>query len=240
MSRPDAAMVLAAGMGTRMRPLTDTRPKPLVELGGRALLDHVLDRLADAGIARAVVNVHYRAEQIETHLAGRARPQILISDEREEILDTGGGVFKALGLLGPGSFFVHNSDSVWIEDASPALVAMAAAWDEEKMDALLLLAPAERSIGFAGAGDFVMEDDGRLARRGTRETAPYIFAGVSIAHPRLLEGSPEGPFSLNKPWDEAIAAARLYGLRLEGLWMHVGTPEALSEAEALLKDDDGE
>lgn len=240
MSKPDSAMVLAAGMGTRMRPLTDNRPKPLVELGGRALLDHVLDRLADAGIARAVVNIHYRADQIETHLAGRVRPQILISDERDEILDTGGGVLKALDRLGPGSFFVHNSDSVWIENSSPALEAMIAAWNDEVMDALLLLAPVERSIGYAGAGDFIMDDRGRLARRGPHDSAPYIFAGVSIMHPRLLEGSPEGPFSLNKPWDEAIAAGRLYGMRLDGLWMHVGTPVALSEAEALLQDADGE
>lgn len=240
MSRPTSAMVLAAGLGTRMRPLTDTRPKPLVELGGRALLDHVLDRLAEAGVARAVVNVHYLAERIETHVAGRTRPQILISDERDEILDTGGGVLKAISLLGPGSFFVHNSDSVWIENASPALDAMTAAWDEEKMDALLLLAPIEHSIGYAGAGDFFMADNGKLARRGDRDSAPYIFAGVSIAHPRLLEGCTEEPFSLNAPWNKAIAAGRLYGHRLDGLWMHIGTPEALSEAEALLKDGDGE
>ncbi len=233
-------MVLAAGLGTRMRPLSEAVPKPLVELAGRALIDHVLDRLGHAGVARAVVNVHYRAEQIETHLAGRTAPRIIISDEREEILDTGGGVLKALDQLGPGGFFVHNSDSVWIEGATPALDAMGARWNEEEMDALLLLAPVERSIGYAGRGDFAMDSGGRLARRGDSETAPFVFAGVSIAHPRLLAGCAQGSFSLNGPWDRGIAAGRVYGLRHAGVWMHVGTPQALSEAESLLKGGDGQ
>lgn len=234
MSAPAQAIVLAAGMGARMRPLTDSLPKPLVPLGGKALIDHVLDRLIQAGVTRAAVNVHYKADMLEAHLAGRTRPEILISDERERVLDTGGGAVRAGRLLGRGSYFIHNSDSVWLEGAVPALERMIAAWDETAMDALLLLAPVERTLGYAGRGDFAMDAKGRLARRGAAERAPFVFAGVSIAHPRLLEGRAEEPFSLNAPWDGAMEAGRLHGLRHEGLWMHVGDPHALAAAEAAL------
>lgn len=236
MSKPEQAIVLAAGQGTRMRPLTDSMPKPLVKLGGRPLIDHVLDRLGSAGVTRAAVNVHYRAEMIETHLAGRERPEIVISDERDRVLDTGGGVVKASRLLGPGCYFVHNSDSVWLEGAVPALERMIEHWDDGRMDALLLLAPVQGVLGYAGRGDFGMDAEGRLSRRGDSASVPYVFAGVSIAHPRLLEGYGEDVFSLNRPWDQAIERGRLFGLRHEGLWMHVGDPEALAAAEAALRE----
>lgn len=236
MSRPEQAIVLAAGLGTRMRPLTDSVPKPLVRLGDKALIDHVLDRLASAGIKRAAVNVHYKAEMIEAHLAERARPQILISDEREQVLDTGGGAVRASRLLGQGCFFVHNSDSVWLEGAVPVLERMIARWDEDVMDALLLLAPVQDVLGYAGRGDFTMDSEGRLARRAEGVVAPFVFTGVSIAHPRLLDGYDDSVFSLNRPWDSAMENGRLFGLRHEGLWMHVGDPQALAAAEAALAD----
>jgi N-acetyl-alpha-D-muramate 1-phosphate uridylyltransferase len=236
--RPETAMVLAAGLGMRMRPLTDTKPKPLVRLKGRTLIDHVLDRLAAAGVARAVVNVHYLADQIEAHLAKRSAPQIVISDERGVLLDTGGGVVRALPKLGSEPFLIHNSDSVWIEGVGSNLGRLFAAWDSDKMDALMLLTSATESIGYEGQGDFVMGNDGRLTRRGERQMAPFVFTGVSIAHPRLLENAPQDAFSLNRPWDDAIDKGRLYGIRLEGLWMHVGTPEALTEAERWIESED--
>ncbi len=236
--RPHTAMVLAAGLGTRMRPLTDTVPKPLVVLAGRTLLDHALDRLADAGIRRAVVNVHYRADQIETHLKARTRPEIVVSDERDTLLDTGGGIVRALPLLGPAPFVVHNSDSVWLEGVGSNIERLLAAWDDRRMDALLLLALGSRSLGYDGHGDFRMSADGRLSRRSEREEAPFVFTGVSIAHPRLLDGAREERFSLNRPWDRAMQEGRLYGVRMEGLWMHVGTPQALAEAERAFASDD--
>jgi MurNAc alpha-1-phosphate uridylyltransferase len=236
--RPGMAMVLAAGHGVRMRPLTDSVPKPLVKLKGRALIDHVLDRIADAGVTRAVVNVHYLADQIEAHLDKRSSPQIVISDERAQLLETGGGVVKALKQLGPEPFLIHNSDSVWIEGVGSNLERLFAAWDSETMDALMLLASATTSLGYEGNGDFSMGTDGRLTRRGERQMAPFVFTGVSIAHPRIFEGMPLEPHSLNRPWDKAIARGRLYGIRLDGLWMHVGTPEALVEAERWIESED--
>lgn len=234
MSRPTTAFVLAAGLGTRMRPLTDAVPKPLVRLGGRALIDHALDRLAEAGVTRAVVNVHYLAEQIETHLAARTRPAIVISDERAKVLETGGGVLKALPLLGAEPFLIHNSDSVWLEAGHANVPALLDAWDGGRMDALLLVADKRRSLGYEGSGDFTMDGTGRLARRGKGAAAPYVFTGVSILHPRLLAGYDAGVFSLNRPWDTAIAAGRLFGVLMDGFWMHVGTPAALAEAEHCL------
>lgn len=230
--RPTTAMVLAAGMGTRMRPLTDTIPKPLVRLGGRPLIDHVLDRLAAAGVTRAVVNVHHHADLLEAHVATRTTPQIVVSDERDALLDTGGGVLRALPLLGAEPFIVHNSDSVWAEGVGCNIERLMAAWDAERMDALMLLASPSRSLGYDGRGDFMMDSGGRLTRRPAQLVAPFAFAGVSIMHPRLMQGCEPGRFSLNKPWDGAIARGRLYGVRMEGTWMHVGTPEALSEAES--------
>ena len=228
------AMVLAAGFGERMRPLTETMPKPLVPLMGRTLIDHVLDRLHAVGVETAVVNVHYLPEQIEAHMAARADrgPGTVISDERAQLLNTGGGAAKALPLLGDGPFFIHNSDSVWSEGVMPALPHMLRDWNPALMDCLLLLAPLSTSIGYSGRGDFDMEPDGRISRRGERRVVPFAFAGVSLCTSAFFEGAPEGPFSLNLLWDNALTKNRLYGVRLDGRWMHVGTPEALTEAEA--------
>jgi MurNAc alpha-1-phosphate uridylyltransferase len=234
MTEARTAMVLAAGLGERMRPLTSTKPKPLVPLAGKPLIDHVLDRLADAGVGTAILNVHYLPEQIEAHVENRRGrpPETLISDERGVLLDTGGGVKKALPLLGPGPFFIHNADSVWSEGATSALSRMLRDWDPAAMDCLLLLAPVATSIGYAARGDFNMDQDGRLARRGANEMVPFAFAGVSLCDERLFENAPEGRFSLNLLWDKALAEDRLYGMRLDGRWMHVGTPAALADAEA--------
>lgn len=226
------AMVLAAGLGQRMRPITDALPKPLVAIGGKPMLDHALDRLAQAGVEEAVVNVHHLAGQIEAHVAGRETPRVKISDERAQLLETGGGVKKALPLLGPEPFFHINSDSLWSETGPSNIAAMAKAWDPAAMDLLLLLAPRETSIGFDGAGDFFRDGAGRLTRRGQADSAPYIYAGVAILKPELFSDTPDGPFSLNLLFDRAIAAGRLHGVVLEGQWLHVGTPEAIAPAEA--------
>ncbi len=227
-------MVLAAGLGTRMRPHNGQIPKPLVTVGGRALIDYVLDRLADAGVERAVVNVHHLADQIERHLASRQRPQIAISDERTELLGTGGGVVKAMPELGGGPFFHVNSDTIWIDGAAPNLSRLADAFDAKRMDALLLLAPTATSIGYSGRGDFTMAPDGALARRGERDVAPFVYAGTAILTPAFFAGVPAGPSSMSPLFDRAIAAERLFGLRLDGLWMHVGTPDAVKAAEAAM------
>jgi N-acetyl-alpha-D-muramate 1-phosphate uridylyltransferase len=234
MTEARTAMVLAAGLGERMRPLTLTMPKPLVTLAGKPLIDHVLDRLADAGVSTAVVNVHYFPDQLEAHVKNRRGrpPETLISDERGVLLDTGGGVKKALPLLGPGPFFIHNADSVWSEGATSALSRMLRNWDPAVMDCLLLLAPVATSIGYAARGDFTMSQDGRLVRRGANEVVPFAFAGVSLCDERLFKNAPNGRFSLNLLWDRALAKGKLYGMRLDGSWMHVGTPAALAEAEA--------
>lgn len=234
--RPDTAFVLAAGLGTRMRPLTDTVPKPMVRLKGRPLIDHVLDRLGAAGVARAVVNLHYLADVLEAYLETRTdRPAIQLSDERDALLDTGGGLMRALPMIGEVPFLIHNSDSVWLEGVSN-LARLFAAWDDARMDSLMLLARRETSLGYDGDGDFLMAEDGLLARLPKGTTSPYVFTGVSLAHARLMEGAPSGPFSLNRQWDAAIARGRLYGLLLDGTWMHVGTPEALADAERLIDD----
>jgi MurNAc alpha-1-phosphate uridylyltransferase len=231
---PRRAMVLAAGLGTRMRPLTDATPKPLVTVGGKALIDHVLDRLAAACVDTAVVNVHHLADRIERHLAVRRAPNIVISDERGELLDTGGGIVKALPLFGAAPFFHLNADTIWIDGVRPNLIRLAEGFDAARMDALLLLAAASSSVGYAGRGDFAMAPDGRLRRRPEREVAPFIYAGVAILTPALFADAPRGAFSLNLLFDRAIAAGRLHGLRLEGVWMHVGTPEAVAAAEAAI------
>lgn len=229
--RPTCAFVLAAGKGERMRPLTETRPKPLVSVAGRPLIDQVLDRLADARITEAIVNVHYLADQIEDHLRDRKTPKITISDERGKLLDTGGGVAKALPKLGNAPFLIHNSDSIWIEGMGSNLDRLIDAWDETTMDSLMLVAPIATSIGYDGSGDFQMDTTGRLTRQTGARLAPFVFAGVSIAHPRLFDTAPKGAFSLNTLWNSAIAKGRLFGVRLEGIWMHVGTPDAIGEAE---------
>lgn len=234
---PETAIVLAAGLGTRMRPLTDAVPKPLVRLAGRPLIDHVLDNIAAAGIGRAIVNVHYKAVLLEQHLAKRTRPQIVISDERDALLDTGGGVVRALGLTNGGPVLIHNSDSLWREGVGSNIARLIDAFEPDRMDSLLLVALGANALGYDGFGDFTMAPDGRLTRRKERQLAPFAFTGVSIAHPRLFADAPQGAFSLNVLWNRAIEAGRLYGVRLDGTWMHVGTPEALDEANAFLADE---
>jgi MurNAc alpha-1-phosphate uridylyltransferase len=235
-SSPSRAMVLAAGLGTRMRPLTDALPKPLVAVAGKPLLDHVLDRLADVGVTTAVVNVHHMADAIEAHLKGRTRPKIVISDERGELLDTGGGVAKALTLLGDAPFFHVNSDTIWIEGVMPNLSRLAAQFDPDVMDAALLVAATATSIGYEGRGDFTMMPDGRLRRRTEREVVPFVYAGAAILSPKMFADAPAGKFSLNTLFDRALEAGRLFGLRLEGTWMHVGTPAAIKAAEAAISE----
>lgn len=234
MTVPTTAMVLAAGLGMRMRPLTDDRPKALVEVGGRALIDHVLDRLADAGMTRAVVNVHWFADRLESHLAARGRgPEITISDERAELLETGGGLKRAMPLLGDDPVFVANIDSVWT-DRGDALAELAALWDPERMDAALLLARREGAIGFEGGGDFFLARDGQLTFRGEAAEAPYAYMGVHICRPGYVADGPDGPFSLSGLWRRSAAEGRLFGCVLDGDWMHVGDPGARDEAEARL------
>jgi MurNAc alpha-1-phosphate uridylyltransferase len=224
-------MVLAAGLGTRMRPYNGQIPKPLVEVGGKALIDHVLDRLADVGVERVVVNVHHMADQIERHLASRRQPAIDLSDERGALLDTGGGIAKALPQLGGAPFLLVNSDTLWIDGVRPNLDRLAASFDSQQMDALLLLAPTATSIGYSGRGDFSMTADGRLERRGEREVVPFVYAGAAVLSPALFAEAPEGAFSLTRMFSRAAESGRLHGLRLEGVWMHVGTPEAVKAAE---------
>ena len=230
---PRRAMVLAAGRGERMRPLTERLPKPLIEVGGKAMLDWALDHLAAAGVADAVINLHHLGEQIEAHVTGRGRPRVTFSREAE-LMDTGGGVAAALDRLGPDAFYVLNGDVVWLNGLQPALQRLARAWDEDEMDALLLLQPVSDAYGYDGNGDFVMDPAGRLRRRREREVAPFVFAGVQLLHPRLFDGAPDGPFSLNLLYDRAIEAGRLSGLRHDGRWFHVGTPEALRGVDRAL------
>lgn len=228
---PDTAMVLAAGLGTRMRPVTDTMPKPLVEVAGKALVDWALDALAAAGVARAVVNVHHFAGRMEGHLAGRTRPAVLVSDEREGLLDSAGGIARALPLLGPEPFLVLNADTFWIDAGRPNLVRLAEAWDPARMDILLMLADIAHTTGHSGGTDFLAAADGRLSRaRG--DPAGLVYAGAAILHPRIFDDAPAGPHSLNRHFDAAIAAGRLFGLAMEGHWITVGTPDAIAAAEA--------
>jgi MurNAc alpha-1-phosphate uridylyltransferase len=226
-------MIMGAGLGQRMRPLTDDRPKPLVMVGGKSLIDHSIDRLVAAGVTLVVVNVHYKAEMLRSHLARRRDVEIVFSDESEKLLDTGGGVVKAMPYFGNASFFVLNSDSIWLEDA-PALPAMLAAWDESRMDGLLLLADIPTAIGYDAQGDFILRPDHRVVRARDNSGAAYAYPGVQIVHPRLFADAPQGAFSTNIMWDRAIAAGRLFGTALRGTWIHVGTPQARDEAEAVL------
>ncbi len=233
MAAPTIAMVLAAGLGMRMRPLTLERPKPLVVLRGRTLLDRALDRLRAAGVTRTVVNTHYLAEMIEMHLRGQ--DDIVLSPEAER-LETGGGVARALPHLGNEPFYVVNSDAVWHDGAVPALDRLAAAWDPALMDVLLLLQPVDRAMGYHGAGDYHLAAESALRRRGADETAAHLFAGVQIMHPRLFRDIPDGPFSLNLLYDRAEAAGRLHGIEHDSDWFHVGTPEDLAATETALAD----
>ena len=231
---PATAMVFAAGLGTRMRPITDTMPKPLVPVGGKALMDHMLDRFAADGVKRAIVNVHHLADQIEAHLATRTAPEIVISDERDLLLDQGGGLKKALPLLGDAPVLLCNTDAFWVEGPRSNLKILAQAWDPEKMDILLLVAAAAASEGVDWPGDFHMAADGRLTRRDEREVSPFVYTGVGIIKPSLLAGGPDGPFRLAPYFFKAADEGRLYGQRLDGLWLHVGTPGAIADAERVL------
>ncbi len=235
MSAPKIAMVLAAGLGTRMRPLTNDRPKALVEVHGKALIDHMLDRLAAAGVETAVVNVHAFADRLEAHLKTRqTAPKIIISDERPEALETGGGLKHAQPLLGEGPVWVANIDSVWIETGVPALDAMVAAWDPARMDVLLMLAPTATSLGFHDSGDVFLEDDGAIRFKAAGETGPLVYVGVHICDPAIVKDGPEGPFSLTPLWKTLAADHRVHGVAPDGLWMHVGDPDAKLAAEAKL------
>jgi MurNAc alpha-1-phosphate uridylyltransferase len=228
---PTKAMVLAAGLGLRMRPLTDHMPKPLVRVAGQPLLDHVLDKLAGAGVTEAVVNVHYLPDQIIQHTATRTRPRIIISDERDVVLGTGGAVVKALPLLGKDPFFHVNADTMWIDGVRPNLTRLAETFDPRRMDILLLMAPTTSSIGYSGRGDYAMLADGALRKRREHQVVPFVYAGAAIMSPSLFTGAPAGEFSLTKMFDRANEQERLFGLRLDGVWMHVGTPDAVQAAE---------
>jgi MurNAc alpha-1-phosphate uridylyltransferase len=229
--KPTKAMVLAAGLGLRMRPLTDHMPKPLVPVAGRPLLDHVLDKLADAGVTEAVINVRYLADQIIEHVASRSLPRVTISDERDQVLGTGGGVVKALPLLGHEPFFHVNSDTLWIDGVKSNLMRLADTFDPSRMDILLLMAPTASSIGYGGRGDYAMLADGALRRRKEHQVVPFVYAGAAILSPAIFADAPAGDFSLTKMFDRANEQERLFGLRLDGVWMHVGTPDAVQAAE---------
>lgn len=228
-------MLLAAGLGTRMKPLTDNRPKPLIEVGGRTLVDRVLDKLVAQGVSRAVVNVHYLADMMKAHLALRNDIEIIISDETDVLLETGGGVVKALPLLGDDPFFVINTDVTWATPGDTTFAKMADAYDPETMDALLLLADMGATLGFRGPGDFFLGPNNQLARRGDKPSAPYVFAGTHITRAELLRGYEAKPFSANLYWNQMGKSGRLYGTVMSPFWMHVGDPAGRDEAEARLK-----
>ncbi|NNE49687.1 MAG: nucleotidyltransferase family protein [Altererythrobacter sp.] len=230
----NTAMILAAGMGKRMRPLSASQPKPLVRVAGRPLIDHALDRLEDAGVAKAVVNVHYLADALEAHIVGRAAPAVTISDEREELLETGGGMLKALPRL-PDPFFSLNSDNIWLDGPRSAFHDLSNRWNPDEMDALLLVVPHARAVNFSGSGDFHMDPLGRLRRRISGRIAPFIYTGIQLVSHRLMREAPEGAFSTNLLWNRAIEEGRLFGASFTGQWFEVGTPEAIAPTEAALR-----
>ena len=230
-------MVMAAGLGKRMRPLTATRPKPLVEVAGKALLDHVLDRLKTAGVRKVVVNVHYLADAVEAHLASRQHGlEVIISDERSLLLETGGGLVKAAPLIDCDPFLALNSDNLWIDGPADTLKLLASQWDDSKMDALLLLVPLARALNHQGMGDFHMDGTGRLRRRERSHVAPFVFTGIQIVSKRLLRDPPEGPFSTNLLWDRAIEEGSCFGAVHQGLWFDVGTPQCIQLTETALEN----
>ena len=235
---PHAAMVMAAGLGKRMRPLTATRPKPLVEVAGKALLDHVFERLKAAGVARAVVNVHYLADALEAHLAHRVKGiEVVVSDERGQLLETGGGLMQAKAALGDAPFLVVNSDNLWIDGPADAIRLLASRWDDAAMDALLLMVPLARAHNHRGQGDFHLDANGRITgRRKPGRLAPFVYTGIQILSPRVLADAPEGAFSTMLFWERAILAGRAYGMVHQGLWFDVGTPDAIAKTEAMLAD----
>jgi len=233
-------MILAAGLGTRMAPLSLETPKPLIKLAGKTLIDHAIDRLVAGGVNFIVVNVHYKADQIIEHInqrrASLREVEFVISDETEELLDTGAGVANALPLFENEAFFTYNSDSLWVEGMGTSLARMQARWNPETMDALMLLAPCATAIGYDGRGDFEMDAWGGLKRRPEMNIAPFVWTGVQIVQSRLFEDAPQGRFSINRQWDRSLAEGRLWGVRLDGVWIHVGTPQGLEEAEEFLRD----
>ena len=234
---PRTAMVMAAGLGKRMRPLTATKPKPLIEVGGKPLLDHVLDRLRTAGVKKVVVNVHYLADALEAHLASRAHGlEVVISDERSLLLETGGGLVRAEPLIDCDPFLALNSDNLWIDGPADTLKLLASQWDDARMDALLLLVPLARALNHNGMGDFHMERSGRLRRRERSHVAPFVFTGIQMVSKRLLRDAPEGPFSTNILWDRAIEEGRCFGAVHQGLWFDVGTPKSIPMTEAALEN----
>lgn len=227
-------MVLAAGKGTRMRDLASERPKPLIKVKDTPLIDGVLDRVSAAGVRKVVVNVHHFAGMLRDHLVSRQEPEIAISDESDRLLDTGGGVARALEHFGGRPFFVLNADVLWLDGRANTLSRLAQRWSDEEMDALLLMCFTVNAIGYEGLGDFMMADDGRLSRREEQCVAPFAYSGIQVLHPRLFDAAPDGVFSLNRLWDKAESKGRLFGLIHEGAWMHVGTPEGVSAAEDVL------
>ena len=231
---PHTAMVLGAGLGKRMRPITDTMPKPLVPVAGKPLIDWGLDSLAAAGVGKAVINVHYLADQLEAHLARRARPAIEISDERDELLESGGGIIKALPLIGNDPFYLVNSDTFWLDDAEPNLLRLAKAFDPSRMDILLMLAAHDQATGHGDKSDFTIDRDGKIARFADSAGTGYIYAGVGILHPRIFDGADTDAHSLNREFNTAIAAGRLFGMPMRGQWLTVGTPDAIAPAEAVV------
>ncbi len=235
----DQAIILAAGLGTRMRPLTQTTPKPLIRVNGRALIDYKLDALRAAGVGRVIVNVHYLAEQLESHLAGVDDMEIIISNEREMLMDSGGGISKVLHQFDGKAFFVLNSDTFWHADQPPNLVQLGNEWERVDVDLLMGLVRLEACVGFDGVGDFFMEKQGRLKRRGQAEHAPYVYSGDYIAHPRVFKNMPVKPYSANIVFDAAIKSGRLRGHVLSGLWLHVGTPQSIMEAQRAIALFDG-
>ena len=234
---PRTAMIMAAGLGKRMRPLTATKPKPLIEVAGKALLDHVLDRLRGAGVKKVVVNVHYLADAVEAHLASRKHGlEVVISDERKLLMETGGGLVQAADLIDSDPFLAINSDNLWIDGPADTLKLLASHWDDSKMDALLLLVPLARARNHRGIGDFHMDRQGRLRRRDKSRVAPFVFTGIQILSKRLLRDAPDGPFSTNVLWNRAIAEGRCFGAVHQGLWFDVGTPRSIKLTETTLED----
>ena len=231
----DTAMVMAAGLGKRMRPLTSTRPKPMVSVAGKPLIDHALDSLAEAGVTRAVVNVHYLPDSLEAHVLARDVPKCVISDERDQLLETGGGMVKAQaqGLL-PDPFFCLNSDNLWLEGPVDCFHQLSDLWNPDVMDALLLMVPHSGARNYRGEGDFYLDPHGKVSRRQSKRIAPFIYTGIQIVSHRLLRDAPEGPFSTNFLWSRAIEEGRLYGTSFTGLWYEVGDPEAVIATEAAL------
>jgi len=235
---PKVAMVMAAGLGKRMRPLTATRPKPLVELAGKPLIDHVFDRLRAAGVPKIVVNVHYLADALEAHLKAKASDfEVAVSDERDLLLETGGGMIRAEPLIDADPFLVVNSDNFWVDGPSDTLKLLASHWRDNDMDALLLLGPQARAGNHKGQGDFQMDAGGRLSRKSSGKVAPFVYTGIQMVSKRLLREAPDGPFSTNILWDRAIGEGRCYGVVHQGLWFDVGTPAAIGATEHALAHD---